>query len=35
MKEGIKERREEACKVPDASLCIADGCVGSTASSSY
>jgi len=35
MKEGIKGRREEGCKEPDASICIADGCVGSTASSVY
>jgi hypothetical protein len=35
MKEGRKERREERCKEPDASIFIAEGCLGSTASNVY
>jgi hypothetical protein len=35
MKEGIKERREEGCKEPDGSTCMADACVGSAVSSGY
>jgi hypothetical protein len=35
MKERRKERNEEGCKETDASICIAEGCVGSTAGNVY